>query len=78
MRLVDEILVAAWPKTAPRFVLTGLDADGALARDAAARYPDARVVWFHFEVFAADLARAKGLDPGLMLVAPDLPGPPAS
>jgi len=72
VRLVDEILVVAWPKTPPRFVLTGLDGDGALARDAAARYPDTRVVWFHFEVFAADLARSKGLDPGLMLVQPDI------
>jgi 16S rRNA G1207 methylase RsmC len=73
LRLVDEILVASLPKKAPRLLITGLDADGATASAAAAKYPDARVLWFHYDLFAAGVAKARGLDPALIVVEPDLP-----
>jgi 16S rRNA G1207 methylase RsmC len=73
VRLVDEILAGALPKTPPRFLLTGLDSEAATAVAAAARYPAARVAWFHYDLFAAGLARFQGVDPARIVVEPDLP-----
>lgn len=74
MRLVDEILVGALPKAAPRFLLTGLDSEAAPALAAIAKYPAARVLWFHYDLFVAGLARFQGLDAARAAVEPDLPG----
>jgi 16S rRNA (guanine1207-N2)-methyltransferase len=74
LRPVDRLLAGALPKAAPRFLITGLDPNGGLAVAAAARFPDSRVLWFTFDLFAAGLARGRGLDPARLLLAPDLPG----
>jgi 16S rRNA (guanine1207-N2)-methyltransferase len=73
VRLVDEILVGALPKAPPRFLLTGLDSEAAVARAGSSRYPDARVAWFHHDLFVAGLARFQGWDRERMLVESDLP-----
>lgn len=72
MRAVDRTLLEALPKKPPRFVLTGLDPDGSLGVRALARYPESRVVWFHYDLFPAGLARFQGLDGARIVVEPDL------
>jgi 16S rRNA (guanine1207-N2)-methyltransferase len=73
LRPVDRVLVGALPTRPPRFILTGLDPRGALGMSARARHPDSRVAWFHFDLHPAGVARSRGLDPDLIVVAADLP-----
>ena len=63
MRPVDRTLIDALPKAPPRFLITGLDPDGALWLAASAQHPSSRAIWFHYDLFAAGLARFQGVDP---------------
>jgi 16S rRNA (guanine1207-N2)-methyltransferase len=76
LRPVARTLLEALPKKAPRFLVTGLDQDGRLGLEVAARHPESRVLWFHHDLFPAGLARFQGLDAARILVAPDLAFPP--
>jgi 16S rRNA (guanine1207-N2)-methyltransferase len=73
LRAVDRVLVEAFPKLAPRFLITGLEQSGDLGMAAKARYPTSRVSWFHFDLFAGGLARFQGMAPEDLVVEPDLP-----
>jgi 16S rRNA (guanine1207-N2)-methyltransferase len=59
LRRETSLLVEALPKKAPARALFGLDTEGAVAIAARALWPEASLVWFHFDAYVG--AKVKGV-----------------
>ncbi len=79
VRLTERLLIEALPKDAPVRILSGFDSEGVVALAAAALWPEADVVWRHFDayVFAKVKSNLQRHDCGRSIdaaAAADLPG----